>query len=279
MESTKFQIQEIITDGRQVAKPNLFAEISMHKGIMGDYLYNIQGHSCTRCKGVLGYVCRDAIKCLHVWFCADTECLKHDSGCSKSMDREKRFKEDGEKKHFQPFHFLPERYLNASFSKWDNDKVNADAVTRWLANPKDFLFYHGKQGEGKTFFSCACYNWLSNKYKAHEITWIDAKKLKNQVYKAIEHSNYFDILEKICRNKIVILDGLCEFTTSEWQKEVITTFLDMLYEKMIPTVITSSLSIQEIGQKISPKAAGKFNNSCLIIDQAAHNEEILHGKK
>lgn len=223
-------------------------------------LFDIEEYGCPHCKGTLGYLCRDAYIHTDVWFCATSKCLTHDSNCSKARKRKDRLKLQQLQKEACPFPDLPVRFQGATLAGWESLKEYQNIASKWLYYPEDFLVYTGDTNTGKTFFSCAAFNWLSGRHEKGSIAWIDAKKFKKRVYASIdEKGGYFPILEKYVKEyKIIIFDGLEELSNSEWQKEVVTTFFDMIYENEGKCVVTSALSLQEIGARISPKLSGKL---------------------
>lgn len=245
---------------------------------MGDELYDVTGHQCYRCKGVRGYTCRDSVNATTVWFCANKACLKHDSDCSKAIDRKKRVDPSIALQKHKPFEYLPIRYQSASLAGWESLREYQVKVQDWLKKPQDFLLYTGSTRTGKTFFSCACFNWLVPKHEPGSILWLDAKQLKNKCYASIEKNGYFPIIEKyVLDHEIIIIDDIAEFATSDWQKEIITTFIDMIYERQKKAIITSTLSKQEISAKISPKIVSKMSTNLSLLVDMDCNIKRSHG--
>lgn len=145
-------------------------------------------------------------------------------------------------------------YEDACLSKIDFELEDSKKVSAWLEKPQGIMFVHSEPGYGKSYMCAAITNMrLSNK----EYCWaMSEQDLFQKLRVCIQNDgDYSYILNMICDNYFLILDDLGSTRNqssekagmTDWQKEVLFTFLDKRVTSNLPTIITSNYTIQELG--------------------------------
>ena len=133
---------------------------------------------------------------------------------------------------------------NACLSKIELPDDCLDKIISWMKDPKYFLVFCGNPGVGKTYLCHAINNFRKD---AKKYCWyLKEQELFSKLRDVIkENQDYTHKVREICENEFLILDDLCSSTMTDWQKEVLFTFVDERCENCLPTVITSNLYINK----------------------------------
>ena len=173
-----------------------------------------------------------------------------------------------------PFPNVGERYKNASLSDVDFlSEPQAKNLSIWLEDPKYFLFCQSLYGVGKSFLSSAIAIFFYEKsipvYFFNENNLFEILDAEEQEGRLASWK-----LEGICQNHIVVWDdfgstlrhGKNDIRDNE-KKELMFKFIDSRYEKQLPTIITSNLTIKEICETINPRISSRLAaTENLILD-------------
>ena len=210
-------------------------------GVNQAVMYDLKGYKCLDCYGSYGYVwkCKDLQE--WIWFCRNSKCLKKGANISKNRKNSEDSQAKARNLKDSPFEYLPIRYREAIITGWTATDHYEKKVLSWVKNPKDFLLYIGPTNSGKTYFTCAIYNWFRDKWGSSQVAWIDAKRFKAKINASIEEHGPTPIINKILENRLIIFDDIAQFGATEWQKEIILLFVDYVYESNLPAVFTASM--------------------------------------
>ena len=147
------------------------------------------------------------------------------------------------------------------------------------------LFLSGANGVGKT-------------YKAAGILchWIESLNYK-QLLNCSEAGNYpvfitvpellmkirncfslqqceESVVEKYSRCPVLVLDDLGVEKTTEWVLQTLYIILNNRYSNYMQTIITSNLTIEEIGDKLGDRIASRIAGMCKIIKLTGRDRRI-----
>jgi len=139
-------------------------------------------------------------------------------------------------------------FWNASLSQLKFPQAYMDAILAWIKNPKHFLVLYGGVGAGKTYLCAA----LLNDYlaKTKDVRYFRCNDLVNKIKNQFECSrgNYESEIGRICESKFIVLDDLGVTQNTEWQREILLTFIDKRNADgpTKATVVTTNLKPSEI---------------------------------
>jgi DNA replication protein DnaC len=150
------------------------------------------------------------------------------------------------------------RFWDASLSKLDLPEQEMLKLHTWLKKPKNNLIYIGNGGLGKTYFCHAIMNDhkdLRIHYRKDTDFFRDIRKEVGSpggdyIYKTRTMATYD------C--DFWILDDIGSSQMTEWQKEVLFTFIDERYENMEPTIITSNIWLADMSTHFTPRIKSRL---------------------
>jgi DNA replication protein DnaC len=143
----------------------------------------------------------------------------------------------------------------ASFS--DRDRLPADErenLRRALAlaqgyaeNPENWLLFTGGHGSGKTHLAAAIANYRFDQgYPALFITVPDLLDHLRATYSPTSSVSYDKRFAEIRTAALLVLDDLGTHSATTWAKEKLYQLFDHRYNTRLPTIITSSLDLEDL---------------------------------
>ena len=188
--------------------------------------------------------------------------------------------------------YIPKRYRSATLDQVDDPKIRAwaadpspDAEVRaaevaasesaqpsW--RPEGVLYLCGEFGTGKTFAAWA----VVNDYLWHPITnttsiscfygGLTATLLESMMPGCVRDDDRGTIRDPIIRamkTPLLLLDDLGGHKPSEWREETIFKIIDYRYNEEKPTIVTSNLAPNEIGDVVGGKVASRLAEDATIV--------------
>lgn len=158
------------------------------------------------------------------------------------------------------------RYSGAHLSKIQLDGDIMNKLLDWIKKPVGILSYLGTPGIGKTYFCAAAINnfrELKKKvlYKA-ERDFLSI--IRNTISEPGGDYNYK--VEVMADYDVIwIIDDIGTSQMTDWQKEVISTFIDFRYQNKKPLIITSNLWLNDMYQTFSPRFKSRLGASENIV--------------
>ena len=166
------------------------------------------------------------------------------------------------------------RYCDASISKIivpDGDQIK---IIEFMKEPKNFLIFCGNPGIGKTYFCASLVEWALKNFNSFRY-WHEAQLLQRirdgmDQYKG----DYLKDLSFLIDDDFLMIDDIGSQPINDWREEIIFDTIDRRYNSMLPTVITSNLSREQIEEKYHHRIASRlFAKENIIIE--LHNAEDL----
>lgn len=164
---------------------------------------------------------------------------------------------------------LPKMYGNASLQE-DNRS----------------LFLSGANGVGKTYKAAGILcNWIERlNYKqlinCHEIyntcpVFITVPELLMKIRNCFSLQQCEEsVVGKYSRCPILVLDDLGVEKTTEWALQTLYIILNNRYSNYMQTIITSNLTIEEIGEKLGDRIASRIAGMCKIIKLTGNDRRL-----
>ncbi len=180
---------------------------------------------------------------------------------------------------FQIGGFNKELLSNMSFERFDmNGNLKLDQGQKhslrtavkickiFAKTPEGWLFITGTHGSGKTHLALACAVERLKKKDTVFIVFVPAllDELRSSfgVNKEITYDN---IIEKLRSVDLLVLDDLGSESGTEWSQEKLYQILVFRYNLRLPTIITSSLSTDEI--ELNKEAIGSRLKDQMIVQE------------
>lgn len=177
-----------------------------------------------------------------------------------------------------PLYEFGNRFENAHFSRLEQNPDMTRILCNWCAEPKNFLFFHGNVGTGKTYFCAAWFNAIREqadkqrkelKYPFLSYRAYSEQHFFNELKHAIQLGwNPVDRIRTICDSDFIILDDLGSSKMTEWQIEMISELIDLRYSCHMPTLITSNLDRNQVKDIFSERIYDRiFAKENTIVQQ------------
>jgi DNA replication protein DnaC len=148
-----------------------------------------------------------------------------------------------------------------NFSLRENEKLPTDqqkslekvfrAMQQFAEKPRGWLVILGVHGNGKTHLAAAIGNYRAA--MGEEVIFKPVPDLLDHLRATFNPSSpisYDHLFEKVKTAPMLILDDLGTQTASPWAREKLFQLLNYRYEAKLPTVITSSNSLDELDDRI-----------------------------
>lgn len=174
---------------------------------------------------------------------------------------------------------IRKRYLQCTLDNFKGGEKYVKFCKKWLENPKESLFLTGAFGCGKTHLAVALCRELAQKKELYKIEFQFSIDLLYEIKKTFNNEKKWDWQTDSEKPKdangyieffsnpnlhFLILDDLGAEKSTEWAVETLSLIIDRRDRDMLPTIVTSNLSLEEIGEKISGRIASRLANGKII---------------
>lgn len=173
---------------------------------------------------------------------------------------------------------IGKRHLPCSFDNYQGgDKVKSICMDT-VKNPCDITL-SGPAGTGKTHLAVAIIRELVRNQTIEQrelilddnlesnalfITVPDLLLQIRQVFNERSDKTEEDIVRRYARVDYLLLDDLGAEKTTEWSITTLYTIIDQRYRQERPTIVTTNLSIEQIGSQISERIASRLSSGKVI---------------
>ena len=152
------------------------------------------------------------------------------------------------------FDNFDDRRLNLSLEQRQNLKQACHLAVEFAHSPDGWLIFQGVNGCGKTHLAAAIANYLLEKGK--EVSFVVVPDLLDHLRSSFSPDSkisYDESLEKTKKSPVLILDDFGEQSATPWAQEKLYQLINYRYNARLPTVITTSYSLDEIETRISSR--------------------------
>lgn len=241
------------------------------------------GRNCWRGHGKLVYDAKhhyyqpESDQEVNLWYCPVCDQLEQEE---KAKEQEKKRIEDELKRKEimnNPEPLLSKigvgkRHLYCSFENYQGgDKIKSICMDI-INNPRD-LILSGSAGSGKTHLAVAILReWVrQQRIKVNFIegngifiTVPDLLLQIRQVFNDRSDKSEAEIVNKYSKVDYLLLDDLGAEKSTEWSITTLYTIIDQRYRQELPTIVTTNLTIDQIGQQISERIASRLSSGKVI---------------
>lgn len=142
-------------------------------------------------------------------------------------------------------------------------------------NPRG-LYIFGQVGSGKTHLACSIANELVK--EGMEVLFVVVPDYLEEIKHSWDQGSAFnekEILDRAREVAVLVMDDLGAHSYSEWTKNKIYAILNHRINNNLPTVITSNLEYEEVGDYLDYRISSRITELCwpviLLVDK---NEDI-----
>ena len=187
--------------------------------------------------------------------------------CIPCMDKKK----EDQRVYIYKLSGIPEMYKKAS-----------------LQDDNRSLFLSGANGIGKTYKAAGILcNWIEKlNYKqlinyaegSNYPIFITVPELLMKIRNCFSLQQCEEsVVEKYSRCPVLVLDDLGVEKTTEWVLQTLYIILNNRYSNYMQTIITSNLSIEEIGEKLGDRIASRIAGMCKIVKLTGKDRRVKNG--
>lgn len=177
------------------------------------------------------------------------------------------------------------KFSRRTFENWDADKF-PNAYEICLRYAKNFetaskdgmgLILTGNAGTGKTHLASAISNYLMDDLIPVKFgTFAD-------LLDSLKESFHTDKTQKIVKAlgevPLLVIDDLGKEKYTDWSSQVLFQVIDKRYNKELPTIITTNLSMEELRRRIGDPIMSRLIETSYGIVMEGENYRYAHGKE
>ena len=163
---------------------------------------------------------------------------------------------------------LGARFMNRTFATFD-EKKNPEAYAQAVAyannenlfkDPRNCLLFVGTPGTGKTHLAASIANRLVE--IGIETRFGTFQSHLDEIRKEFDTSGQKHYLDDIKGVPLLVLDDLGKERKTDWTKSVLYDVINYRYEHMLPTIITTNLSADDIANHCESAVWSRLNEMC-----------------
>lgn len=167
---------------------------------------------------------------------------------------------------------IAKRFADIAIADIDNPSVKKLAVgyfEEWEtrgAKKGEGLYFWGNVGSGKTFCGLAIVNELRRK-KYVEMLFFNFAELMYRIRKGYEVDGKFDpnLLEAVKKCEVLMIDDIGLEKATDWITEQLYLVINSRYEAMLPTIVTSNQSPEDLGKTHNAQIASRLLEMSKVV--------------
>lgn len=168
---------------------------------------------------------------------------------------------------------LPKRYHGCTWEKfqWPGDSTLPEVVVHqigllrdWTGEGDDWMaFLTGPAGTGKTFMAVAtALRWITS--RGYGCRFLVCSDWLQEIKSGFHDNTAQRALHRAKKAKLLIMDDLGAEMASEWVRDVVYSVINHRYNEILPTLVTSNLSLNEISQNYHDRLASRLASGLVV---------------
>ena len=170
---------------------------------------------------------------------------------------------------------IPKRFIGASLEQF-NPGTNK-LVEEFINGESQGLFIYGTRGTGKTHLAAAIIKKIlknaSEHVKYHDLIprasfvtipglLVDIRSTFNSKGGDTEE----DVISWASSRDFLIMDDMGAEKTTDWSMSTLYVIIDKRYSEMMPTIITSNMTVAEVAERVGDRIASRIAGMCKVIE-------------
>ncbi len=151
-----------------------------------------------------------------------------------------------------------------------------DEIRKFAENPQGWIILAGPVGSGKTHLASAVANYRIS--LGHPAFYITAGELLDHLRSAFSPNSevgYDELFEQIKESPLLLLDNLNYSATTAWSKGKLDQILEHRFNGRLPTLITTSMAIEEFGNDYAGHIYDTEVSKVLILKKESSSLQSL----
>lgn len=154
----------------------------------------------------------------------------------------------------------PLRFANADF---DQLPKSIRSKVEKMRETRRGLYIWGAVGTGKTYAAYAIMKKLGE--MGIRATLRTAPDLMDSLRDDFQHKDSYN-LDRLLENRgVLIIDDLGAEKATEWVVETLHRIVDKRYREVLPTIVTSNNSLDELSERVGDRIPSRLAESCDIV--------------
>lgn len=132
---------------------------------------------------------------------------------------------------------------------------------------KNGLYIYGPMGTGKTHLAAAIANEILQ--EGQPFIMMTATKILQRIRKSYQGGDLteYDLLQTFREIPLLIIDDLGKEAATEWSASLIFQLINARYETMLPTIITTNYSQQDLIRRLTPRGSSDQITAAATVDR------------
>lgn len=130
------------------------------------------------------------------------------------------------------------------------------------------LFIHGKTGVGKTLYASELMVQIVRRYKRRTkgFRFTTMQEMLDQIKEGFDRNDFGGILRQYKGTFFLVLDDLGAERLTYWSYDVLCGIINYRYDWLLPTIITSNLSISQMTERLEDdRLPDRMYEMCQVI--------------
>jgi DNA replication protein DnaC len=145
-----------------------------------------------------------------------------------------------------------------------------EAAKTYAAEPRGWFILVGPSGSGKTYLAAAIANErIKNGFPAFFQTVPDLLDHLRSAFAPESEMSYDELFTKVCNAPLLVLDDFDIKQSKEWAKEKLYQLLNHRFIHELPTVITSTLSVDSMDDRTRTRLSNPRLSHVYVIEEKA----------
>lgn len=164
----------------------------------------------------------------------------------------------------------PLRFASSDFSKLPED---IRSKVEQVRDTRRGLYIWGPVGTGKTYAAYAIMKKLGDMGIRARLN--TAPDLMDLLREDFDQKNTYNI-DRIMENRsVLIIDDLGAEKASEWVIATLHKIIDKRYREVLPTIVTSNLSLSELSDRVGDRIPSRLAEMCDIVKLGGEDRRLL----